>query len=904
MLIPLRRFVARLAAFLRPSRAERDLAREVEAHLALIEDEGRRRGLSADEARFAARRAFGGVEQAKEHQREERSFMRVEHIRQDLRYAVRTLRKSPGFTAVAVLTLMLGIGSATAIFSLADASLLHPLPFPQGDRLVTVNEIVPLISRRPIRLPAADLVDYEQQTHAFSALGGWIAHEFELSGARESERVTGARATPSLFDVLEVGPALGRTFTPTEDRDGAKVCVISHGLWQRWFGADPGVLGRTVDLDRVPYVVVGVMPRGFEFPLPGPGFGRATDVWVPMSLTPVERQARMDNWSFNGLARLGPGVTVAQGSADVERVARRIVQSLPAADAGKVTFRAIVRPLAGQVSGPVRPLVLVLLGAVGCLLLIACVNVTNLLLARSASRAGEFAVRVALGAGRRRLVQQLVIESLVIGMAAAAGGCLLAWWGVGALGRVMPARFALLGQAHFSWQVLLFAALVTVATAVAVGTAPGWLATSRSEAGVLKSRSASGGGSPRRLRTALVIVEVALTVMLLVGAGLLMRSFSDLLRAPAGFEPRGAVAGAVSLPAAAYPDAVHERQFYRSLLDRLQASPATEFAGLATSLPLDGGTFQRVFTPDGYTPPPGAALAIASMTAVKGAYLQAIGATLVRGRYFTPQDDGRAAPVALVNESVARQYWPGQSALGQRLRFGGDDGSVPWLTVVGVVADVKQDTLDQPAGLQIFVPMDQLERTMAAQAWTTFLPMAIRSVFVVVRGRGASSLLATDLRAAVRQLDPQLSIAQLQPLADVISASAAPNRFNMLLMVTFAVLALVLAAVGVFGVIAYSVAQRTQEIGIRLALGADAGAVARMVLRGGVGLALAGVAIGGTAAAGLAPLLRSLLYGVGPFDPPTFIGAALVLLGVAAAATYVPARRASRIDPQVALRSE
>jgi predicted permease len=418
-----RQRIARLSGLIPSRRRDSELDEEVEAHLEFLAQEHMRRGLSREDAWAAARRAFGGVVQMKETYRDQRGWPMLFEFAQDVRYAVRVLMKSPAFAAVAALTLAVGIGASTAMFSVADSALLNPLPFPDPDRLVTVNEIVPLISERPMRLTAPDLLDYERLSHAFDALGGWTPRSFELSGVRESERVFALRATASLFAVLRVAPAMGRTFSTSDDRQGAKVCVISDGLWRRWFGADRAALGASVHLDRVPYQVIGVMPRTFTFPLPGASSAPAADLWVPMSMTPAELSARGDSWDYNGIARLKQGVAAAQATDDVNAIARHIARDLMPPDRGGViTIRALVQPLAAQVSGTVRPLVLALLGAVLCVLLIACVNVANLLLARGAHREREMAVRAALGASRVRLMRQLVAEALVFAVLAALGG--------------------------------------------------------------------------------------------------------------------------------------------------------------------------------------------------------------------------------------------------------------------------------------------------------------------------------------------------------------------------------------------------------------------------------------------------------------------------------------------------
>jgi len=830
-----------------------------------------------------------------------------EALFQDLKFGLRMLRKSPAFFFFAVITLAVGIGASTSIFSIADVGLLHPLPFPHPEQLVTVNEIVPLITDHPLRLTAPDLVDYQQQSHSFTALGGWATKTFELSGGHESERVQAVRATASIFNVLQRAPTLGRPFTEEEDRNAAPVCVISYGLWQRWFGADPKVLGQSVELDRIPYKVIGVMPRGFEFPLRGSfDLAEATDIWVPMSLTPKELQMRGDNWGYNGIARLKPGVTLAQASADVNAIAQHIATDLMPADrAGFMKFTALVQPLAQQVSGNVRPLVLALLGAVGFLLLIACINVANLLLARGASREKEVAVRAALGASRSRILRQLVAESLLLGIFAAVLGGLFAWWSTDALTPFVPSALAILANAHFSWRVLLFSCTIAVLTSVVVGVIPGIAATGGLRYDALKDRGASSAGvRHHRLRSILVVTEMGLALVLLVGAGLLARSFKDLLATDPGFAPEGAVAGFIDLPKTQYPDAIHEREFYRDLLERLRGQGTIEFAGIGTWLPLDAPGTERGFWPDQYNPPTNAHFNVAAMIAVQGEYFQAIGARLRRGRFFTPQDDAQSMPVAVVSESLARQYWPGQDPIGKRLKFGIKQTPTDWLTVVGEVDDVKQYSLDSSGAVQIYVPGEQVEHSIVAQYRNDFTPSQLRSMYVVLRGHGSNDALAAVIRDTVHAIDSQMAVSNLQAMEVTTTESAAPQRFNMLLMTGFSLIALVLAAIGIYGIASYSVAQRTQEIGIRMALGADASNVALMVLRGALLLALIGICIGSVAAVALAPLLRSLLFGVKPVDPLTFASVAVLLLIVAAIATYIPARRATKVDPMVALRYE
>jgi putative ABC transport system permease protein len=883
--------------------AGRDLADEIQQHLeekieALVDQ-----GVSRDDAAARARREFGNVTLIAERSHDLWRWILLDDAWTDARYAVRQLRRAPSFALAAILTLAIGIGANAAIFSIANRALLNPLPFPKADRLVSVNEIVPLIADVPVRLPAPDLVDYQRESHALDAVGGWIGRAVELSGDRESERVQGVRATASFFSVLQVRPALGRAFTTEEDENAAPVCVISDALWRRWFGADPHVLGQTVHLDRLPYRVIGVMPRAFEFP-PRNALASATALWIPMSLTPAERQARSDNWDYSGFARMKPGVTLAQATADVDAIAQQIVRDSAPPDRSGITFSALVQPLGEQTSRAVRPLVLALAGAVAFVLLIACVNVANLLLARGARREKEVAVRVALGASRGRLVRQLVCETVVLSLLAAVLGGLLALWVTDTLSRFVPTRFAVLAQADFDWRVLLFTAAVAVATAIIVAIVPGLSATSGRRSAALGDRASSGTVRHQRLRSALVVAEMALALVLLVGGGLFIRSFHDLLEINGGFRPEHAVAGYVSLPEQEYPDATRERQLFRALLERMRAVPAVTFSGIGTTLPLKGGRSQRAFTPDQYEPPPNARFNIASMTAVSANYLQAIGATILHGRYFTPQDNADGALVAIITQSVARQYWPGQDPIGKRLKWGVQQTPTPWLTVVGLVLDVKQDSLDAADALHIYVPADQIESSISDPLSADFAARQLRAMFIVVRGDGAPEALGARLRDAVHGLDARLAVANLEPLTDTVAASAAPERFNMLLMASLGAVALLLAAVGIYGVVSYSVAQRTQEIGIRLALGADPATVVAMIVRSGMGLAALGVALGAAGAAALAPMLQSLLFGVKPLDAPTFAAVSLLLLAVAALATYIPARRATQVDPMTALRTE
>ena len=882
-----------------------DIAEEIRQHIDEAVIDLMAGGMTRTDAEAAARRRFGNVTLIEERSRDVWRWRLASDFAADLRYALRQMRRTPAFAAAAIATLALGIGATTTIFSIADAALLNPLPFPNPDRLVTLNEIVPLIADRPIRVPAPDLIDYGTQSRSFDAVAGWTPRTFELSGERESERVQAARATSSLFDVLGAGAALGRTYSAEEDRDAVAVCVISDGLWRRWFGADPAVLGRTIRLDRQPYRVIGVMPRDFAYPLRGTETDTPTDIWVPMSFTAEERAARADNWDYNGVARLKAGVTPAQASADVNAIAQRISRELGPIDGGhSFVFSAVARPLAPQVSGRVRPLVAALGGAVACLLLIACVNVANLLLARGAHRRREMAVRAALGAGRVRLLRQLLTEALLLSVIAAAAGAAIATWTTSVIASILPPRFALLATAHVSGAALAFTIALSLATTLLAGIIPGLSGAGDGRAASLNVRAEAGSTRLRRVRSALVVVEIALALVLLVGAGLLIRTFEDLLRTSAGFEPEHAVSAHISLPESQYATAASERELYRQILERLHGD-GIELAGIGSTLPLTGRRSERVFWPDDYVPAPNAGFNIAGMSAVSAEYLQSIGATLKRGRFFTPQDDAAAAPVAIVNASLAQQYWPGQDPVGKRLKWGGAaTAKRDWLQVVGVVGDLKQDSLDAPGAIQVFVPVAQLEHSMEAESSAEFTIRELREMYVVVRGRSTDAAMVARVRDTIRALDPNLAIDRLGALTDTVASSAAPQRFNMVLMGTFAGMALLLAIVGLYGLISYSVVQRSREIGVRMAMGAAAGQVTRMIVREGLTLACTGALLGAVAAAALAPALRSLLFGVAPLDPATFGVVIAVLLGIAAAATYVPARRVTAIDPATTLRAE
>lgn len=884
--------IAKLRGLVGRRRQDEELDEEIHAHLEIEEQENRAKGMSPVEAHYAAVRKFGNVLRTEERAREMWHWSWLETLAQDIRFGLRMLAKNPGFTAVAVLTLALGIGGTTAVFSVVEAVVLRPLPYRDPDRLVLVKERIPLAGPEPIPVCAPDVIRFQRQNQVFESTAAFRAGQVDLSGEAAPERITADRVNSGLFSLLGVQPIMGRTFTADEDQTGQLLAILSYGLWQRRFGADPQVVGRTVTLDRQPYTVVGVMPRGFVFPLPGTDQGDAADVFVPMAFTHDELSNEGDNFRFSLLGRLKPGISLARANADVEAIAYRILQTYPPQFRERIKLGAIALPLSGQVVGKVRTLLFLLLGAVGFVLLIACANVANLLLTRAADRQKEIAVRLAMGAGRLRIVRQLAAESILLALLGAGLGLLLAFGITRALVELMPADIPRVHAIGLDLPVLAFTLTLAILTGLVFGVVPALAATRTDLNSTLKEggRSALQGPQHHGLRAALVVGQVALSLVLLVGAGLLVRSFERVLATQPGFQPEHVLTASLSLPAAQYKQEQQVRDFYRDLVERLEQLPGARAAGASTDLPLEAG-WNHVFTPEGSQPPPGAGLNLCYHSVILGNYLQTMGVPLVRGRYFTGQDKPGSTPTLIVSESLAKRYWPGQDPIGKRLKWGPPESNDAWLTIVGVVGDVKQGALDAATMPHTYESYEQHG-------------VPGTSLNVAVRAAGDPASLASALRAAVWGLDRQLAVAQVRTMDQVISGSIAPRRFTLVLLAAFAALAVTLAAVGVYGLIAYSVAQRTHEIGIRMALGAQRGDVMSQVLGQGALLMGGGVGIGIVGALILTPSLASFLYGVRPTDPMTLAGVVTVLVVVALVASYIPARRATKVDPMVALRYE
>ena len=871
---------------------ERALDDELRSSVEILTQEKMEQGLSDSAARREALMELGGLEQVKEEVRAVRAGRMVENFARDVRFALRTLAKSPGFTTVAVLTLALGIGANTAIFSVVEAVVLRPLPYKHPSSLVMVKESIPLAGPEPIPVCAPDVIQFQRQNQVFEAVAAFRGGQFDLAGVGEPERITAERVNANLFSLLGVQPMLGRTFATQEDQPGQSLAILSYALWHRRFGADPGVIGRTVTLDRQPYTVIGVMPRNFVFPLQGMEQGNTTDVFVPMAFTREELAGEGDNFNYSVLARLKYGITLSRANADLNAIAYRILQTYPPQFRNRIKLSAVALPLGTKVVGKVRALLVLLLGAVGFVLLIACANVANLLLTRAAHRQREIAVRLALGAGRLRLFRQLAVENLLLALAGAGSGLLLAYAILRGMVGWMPANIPRVNAVGMNSSVLAFTLALAFLTGLIFGVAPALAASRPDLQSALKEggRSAQQGPQRQRLRAALITAEAALSLVLLVGAGLLLRSFEHVLATEPGFQPEHVLTASLSLPEAQYKQPQQIRAFYHELMVRLRRLPGVMTVGGSTDLPLQAG-WNHIFTPEGSQPSPGAGLNLCWHSVILGDYLRTMGVPLLRGRYFNDRDTPTSAPVLIVSESLAKRYWPNQDPIGKRLKWGPPESTDPWLTIVGVVGDVKQGPLDVPTVQHTYEPYAQ-----------DLVPAS--TLNVAVRAAGDPASLAASLRAAVLGLDRQLAVAQVRTMDEIISESTAQRRFSLYLLAAFAALAVVLAAIGIYGVISYSVAQRTHEIGIRVALGARRGDLLRQVAAQGLLLMGAGVGIGVLGALALTPFLASFLYEVRPTDPVTFISVSGILTAVGLLASYLPARRATKVDPMVALRYE
>ncbi|HTY42271.1 MAG TPA: ABC transporter permease [Thermoanaerobaculia bacterium] len=812
---------------------------------------------------------------------------------QDFRYALRGLRKSPGFAAAAILTLGLGMGATTAIFSVIRAVLLAPLPYAQPERRV-------MVWSRWTDFPKTwvadgEVADYRRFVPSFESVAAWDSDEANLTGGgAEPIRVGTAAITANTFDTLGARPLLGRGFTEEEDRPGgAPVAVIGYGLWKSRFGGSPSVLDATIELDGVARRVVGVMPKGFALPTDFTvASAEPSQVWIPVRFDPA--QLSHGNHGYYGAALLRPGATLARANAELSAYAAEMTRQ--GVYPKEMQFVPFAVPVDADIRGEARRALRLVFGAVLFLLLMACANVANLLLARAEGRQREISVRAAIGAGKARLIRQLLTESFVLACLGGALGIGLAWGAVGLIAASGGAGLPALAPLGVEPRMLGFAALLTAATTVLFGFAPVLQTLRLNLASALKdSASNTSAGLERQgLRGALAAAQMAMAVLLLVGAGLMLRSLAALLRVDLGFEPRQAVTLQVRPPEASYPTPESVVAFDRALLDRVRALPGVRAAGIVRRLPLASEIGDWGLSVEGFTPAPGRH-AKGDWQVVSDGVFEALGERLLRGRALAATDTADAAPVVLVNETLAKTYFPGQDPLGKHLRMSAD-GQRPWMEIVGILKDERHNGVTAPIKEKFYVPYAQFPKARGGDA--------ARAMTLVVRASGDPMALVGPIRAEARRIDPALPLANPRRMTDVVSASLATPRLTGALLLVFAALALVLAGVGVAGVLSYLVSRRRREIGIRMALGASRVNVLGLVVRRGVAYAGIGVAIGSLAALFAARALESLLFGVAPRDPATFLAVAAILLLIAGAASAVPAYRASRVDPLEALRSE
>jgi putative ABC transport system permease protein len=805
---------------------------------------------------------------------------------QDLRYAVRSLAKTPGFTLVALLTLALGIGANSAIFSVVNGVLLRSLPYPDADRLVVLRETYGGDKTGSVSGP--NFVDWHDRTRAFQSMAASRGGAVSLLGVGEPEEVAAALVSADFFTTLGISPILGRGFHPGEDQGQATVAVISEALWRERFGADRGIIGRSLNLSGRPYTVVGVAPSSLTYP------GRSR-IWLPYGYG-LGRSAERGSHSYDVIARLAPPATVASAQAEMSTVTRALTEAYPDQMAGR---GAIVIPMTEDTVGPVRPVLLLLSGAVLLVLLIACANVANLFLVRATTRQRELALRAALGAGRWRLTQQAVAEAVVLAAVGGALGLVLASWSVDALLAMGPRGVPRLSEITVDGRVLVFTLVVSMAVGMLFGLVPAMVADRQAPAAALQSegRGASGGRQRTRFRSSLVVGQIALALVLLIGSALLIVSVRRLAGVDPGFRAEGAVAFEFNVPSAKYESVDAQRDFVGRVLERLGTIPGVSRAGSVFHLPLGNGQTSGDVSVEGEPPAAPGHERYADYRVVMGGYLEAMDIALRRGRAPRPEDVAGSRLIAVVNEAFVRDFLPGRDPIGQRITFGSATDKPEWREIVGVVADVHHLGLARPAVPEVYVSARQIDDDL----WSVMVPSPISFVIRTTLPPGA---IAPAIRAAVHDVDAQQPVSRLRPVGELITDAMARYRFSMLLLTVFGGLALCLSVVGVYGLMAYSVSQRTRELGIRLALGARETAVCGMVLRQGLVMAVAGILLGLAGAFALTRLLTAQLFEVSPTDPGVLAAMAATLAVVSLVACLIPAVRATRVDPMVALRSD
>jgi len=896
----LRRFLIRFFNAARGRRAEQRLREEISDHLALQTEENLRIGMAPAEARRRAALKLGATEAIRESHHAEQRLPFLENLLLDLRFAMRMFVKSPGFATIAIATMAMGVGATTAIFSVVDATLLHPLPYPDPQQIVRLEDDLPGIGARDVGISIPEVKDLQGSgIFQYMAIHGFGS--VNLTGCAQPARIAFKPVTPTYFAILGVAPQLGRTFDPHDATPGFNLeVVISDGLWKRAFGGDPQILGKTLRLDNDAYRVVGVMPPGFRDQGPTEA-ERNTELWAATGFAapPAPDPSRGLRLRLETVARLKPGLSVDAAQSHLNALVGALKKQYPGDYPlqGKWTIRTV--PLSESMVGNVRQSLVLLLAAVGLVLLIGCVNVANLLLARASARGREIAMRQALGAGRTRLVRQLLTESLLLSLAGGVAGVLILLGTRKLLLNLVPDTFPRLNDISISWSVMAFALVVSVAAGIIFGLAPAWLTSRLDLTGTLRQEGRGNVGSSQRTRArrALVIGELAVSLVLMIAAGLLLRSFWDLFRVQLGFHPEHVMAVQTWLPVPndpktdIYGTATQEATLVREILRRGHTLPGVEEVALGdlAALPLAHGRddLNRFALIREDHPLPENQAPLIETSIVSPGYFHLLAMPLLRGRMFCDQDVEGTPSVAIINDAAARTFWPNQDPLGKHLMLKGNRKDKNWTTVVGVIADARTESLADPGIPQVYLSMYQRRA---------------KDLAILLRGQLDRSALPEQVRQQVQAVDAELPVFGAQALDDVVAGSLSARRFSMEMVAMFAATALLLAALGIYGTISFVVSEQTREIGIRLALGAHRGVILKMILRQGLGLAVLGTAIGLGGALIVSHLMSGLLYGVSPTDMLTFFSVTLVLTSVAMAASYIPARRAMRVDPLTALR--
>ena len=880
----LRSTMSGLRWLFRKKRADGELSEELNGFLEMAAEEKLSRGMTSQDALRAVRLQHGTLDVAKEEVRSAGWESFLETPWKDLRFAVRMLRKSPGFTAVAVLTLALGIGANTAIFSVVSAVLLRPLPYANPSQLVFVSEGKADAGISGLGLSYPAFTGLQDDARAFSAIAGFGSHSLVLTGSGEPSEVSTIVVTPEFLSILASEPLLGRVFIPADGQRGAApVVVLSENLWRTRFGADPEILGRSITLDMRPYTVIGVMPASFRTPF----VNQANQVWIPIAQDPLYSvwmtKPPQEHW-MAAIARLRPDISPFQANAELNTISARLAKEFPVEKGWAIGIQSLQQTITGNAKLPL----LVLLGAVALVLLIACANVANLLLSRATSRSREISIRIALGASKKRIARQLLTECAILGLLGGLLGTLVAYWSVATLVPLLPSGLPELHSIHLDGWVLVFAFVLSLATTLVFGLAPVLSATGSDPQKELGEGARAGeSAGPRRARAFLAVAEIALAMVLLMGAGLLIRSFSALTSVNPGFDPNHLVKAMISLPQFQYSKPAQWTAFSQELIRRLQAQPGMQDSAIAGPLPIVDCCVTLAFQIVGNPPSQAGASDTANYVPASPQYFSVMGIPLRRGRLFNEYDSSSSAPVVLISETLAKRYFPNEDPLGRHLSFGFPINGVASREIVGIVGDIHDVSLGKEPGPMLYAPYDQAP---------------LYGAEVVVKSTLSMSAVVGAIREATSGIDKNLPLTDIMSLQDALNASVAQPRFRTLLLGLFSAIALVLAAIGIFGVISYSVSRRTPELGIRMALGAQPGSVLSMVLRETLTLTLIGIAVGVPCAVAAARLIRRLLFSVTLYDPMTLALVPLVLVAVAAIASYIPARRAMRVDPLVALR--